>query len=458
MGKMSGSSIAFVIAVLMGIVAIAAVLVGPSLAERLLGAPAADTNGFGRGSGDFPTIQDPALKVEQVVEKGFALPTSMAFVDNSNLLVLEKNTGRVMLVRDGKLAKDPVLDLSPYTSFIEQGLLGIAVGKGQKDSSSSSPDVFIYLTEKDFFGAPRNRVYRYSWQQDSGRLTDPVKILDLPATPGPNHNGGKMVVGPDNYLYVVIGDLNRNGMLQNFKDGPAPDDTSVILKVDRDGKPPAAANAVLAGLPSSYYAYGIRNSFGLAFDPRTGVLWDTENGPEGYDEVNVVKPGFNSGWERVMGPIARTMAAAGAATDPSAAKTTTAEGREEEDFIKKNLVLFGGAHYADPVFSWKHSIGVTDIEFIRSGKLGEKYENNILVGDINNGNLYFMTVNSERNGIQVNRSGPLGDLVADDGTEAYGIFLGSNFGGITDIETGPDGYPYVLSFSGSLYRIVPNNK
>ena len=102
-----------------------------------------------------------------------------------------------------------------------------------------------------------------------------------------------MTFGPDGKPYVVIGDLNRDGQLQNFSNGPVPDDTGVILRINDDGN------------LAKYFAYGVRNSFGLAFDPLTLGLWDTENGPGSYDEVNLVQPGFNSGWERIMGPVIR---------------------------------------------------------------------------------------------------------------------------------------------------------
>jgi aldose sugar dehydrogenase len=184
---------------------------------------------------------------------------------------------------------------------------------------------------------------------------------------------------------------------------------------------------------SKYYAYGIRNSFGLAFDPLTGILWDTENGPDKYDEINVVTPGFNSGWEDVIGPIARS------------GKSTS------------GLVQFSGSHYDDPVFSWSEPQGITDIEFFNSTKLGEKYANNIFVGDINNGNLYFFKVNSERTGLALEGAG-LQDLVADNASEVAKVTLGTGFGGITDIQTGPDGYLYILTYTGSIYRIVPSDK
>lgn len=361
-----------------------------------------------------PTLLDAGLKVEKVIE-GLALPTSMAFLDRDDILILQKNDGRVRLVSNGVLQPNPVYEASVEASS-ERGMLGIAVA----NATSQSKTVFLYYTEPTD-GEIRNRIYRYDWD-GMGSFTGGTLVLDLLGEPGPNHDGGKMTIGPDGMLYAVIGDLNRDGMLQNYKNGPRPDDTSVIFRVDRDGN---AVNGT-----SKYYAYGIRNSFGLDFDPLTEVLWDTENGPADYDEINVVEPGFNSGWELVMGPIDRT----GVTTD--------------------NLVQFEGSYYADPVFSWRQSQGVTDIEFLNSTKLGDKYAYNVFVGDINNGNLYFFMVNENRTGLDLGNPG-LEDLVADNNAEAQAVMLGTNFGGITDIETGPDGYLYILSFSGNLYRIVP---
>ncbi len=149
-----------------------------------------------------------------------------------------------------------------------------------------------------------NRVYRYTW--NGSALVNPSLILSLPVTPGPNHDGGIITFGPDGKLYVVIGDLNRSGQLQNHATGAAPDDTSVILRLNDDGTIPAD-NPFHAqgGNLAKYYAYGIRNSFGLAFDPLTNKLWMTENGPNNYDEINLVEPGFNSGWNQIMGPDSR---------------------------------------------------------------------------------------------------------------------------------------------------------
>lgn len=362
---------------------------------------------------NLPRLNDPSLQVQKVVEC-LSEPTSMVFVGD-DVIITQKNDGNVRLVVDGSLQRQPALTFDVETAS-ERGLLGVAYSDGK---------VFFYLTESTGLDT-RQRVYRYDLQE--GALVNKAMILDLPGTPGPNHDGGKMVIGPDGYLYAVIGDLNRNGMLQNYPDGPEPDDTSVILKVDFDGRP--AAN-VLSGRDdlASYYAYGIRNGFGLDVDPLTGTLWMTENGPNAYDEINIVRPGFNSGWERVMGPISRTSADEG------------------------DLVMFEGAHYADPAFSWRESLGVTDIEFLNSTRLGAEYENNVFAGDINNGNLYYFEVNEERGGLVLGKD--LSDFVADNDGELEAVTIGTGFGGITDVETGPDGYLYILSYSGNVYRIVP---
>ena len=184
-------------------------------------------------------IKDPTLKAESIIS-GLSSPTSMAFLDNNQILVLEKG-GQVRLVSNGQLQPQPVLQVSVNTES-ERGLLGIATmpGGGSQGGSSSgggknTTTVFLYYTEADPL---RNRVYKYQWNGQS--LVNSTLILDLPAEPGPNHDGGKLAIGPDNYLYAIIGDLNHDGQLQNFADGPAPDDTSGIFRINRDDGSPGS--------------------------------------------------------------------------------------------------------------------------------------------------------------------------------------------------------------------------
>ena len=384
-----------------------------------------------------PMLHDDMLAV-QLVTEGLDSPTSMRFLDDGTIIVLEKNSGQVRVVLDGKLMEEPALQAKVATGA-EQGLLGIAIWNGENDTAS----VFLYLTE-NYEGNSRNLVYRYIYDKYEKILENKTLVLDLPGEPGPFHNGGKIAIGPhDGYLYAVIGDVSSGGgMLDNQIPGRPPEDKSVILRVDRDTGTPVRNNPFYNKYTGDleklqrYYAYGIRNSFGMDFEPVTGKLWITENGDHSYDEINIVDPGFNSGWHKIMGPIGRTNVT-----------------------VENDLNMLDGAKYEDPIFSWYAPVGVTDIEFLHSTKLGDKYDDNIFVGDINNGNLYLFEVNGNRTGMMFQDSRLL-DLVADpvkegENSELSSIILGEGFGQITDIETGPDGLLYILTYEdGKIYRIA----
>lgn len=384
----------------------------------------ASESGITREQKSGPLLHDAGLAAELVIE-GLESPTSMSFFDG-RIMVLQKD-GHVKLVSNERLSDILKIDVA---TGAEQGLLGIAIFQNGNDTS-----VFLYMTERDD-GVAKNRVYRYSYDGNERILANRTLLLDLPGEPGPYHNGGKIMIGPhDGHLYAVIGDVNSGGgILDNQIPGKSLDDKSVILRVDRETGLPAKDNPFYhqggeMEKLQRYYAYGIRNSFGLDFDPVSQKLWMTENGPESYDEINIVEPGFNSGWHKVMGPISRT------------------------NMTAADLQILDAAAYRDPVFSWYLPIGVTDIEFLDSPELGAKYENNVFVGDINNGNLYFFSVNDDRTGLVLDKD--LSDLVADPEDDPSSIIFGEGFGRITDIETGPDGCLYILSYEdGRIYRIV----
>ncbi len=389
-------------------------------------------------------ITDNTLQREMITQ-GLSFPTSMTFVDNNgSILVSEKNTGRVVLVSNGTISEKPILEFN-INSEGERGLLGIAAINEEEIRTNIHPDkpnanqtyVLIYVTESELREGEeliRNRVYRYDWDPLNKTLVNQTRILDLPADPGPMHNGGKIALDNQGYLYTVIGDLGRQGLLQNFKESYVIDDTSVIIRVHINGSLPRDNPFAHYGRESlaRYYAYGIRNSFGLAVDPITGRLWATENGVSENDEINIVYPGFNSGWAKVMGPISRSVV-------------------QETD-----LFYLKGAEYRDPEFTWKQVVGVTDIEFLNSEKLGAKYANNIFVSSLNNGDLYFFELNDDRTGLKFNNTEALSDKVADSWEELTPVRLATFGESITDIETGPDGFLYVLTyFTGKIYRIVP---
>jgi aldose sugar dehydrogenase len=391
---------------------------------------------FGQQSSSLPQLNDRALQVELVMEE-LLFPTSMIFLDNNTLLITQKNKGNVISIINGSVKSQPVINVE-VDNESSRGILGISAM--EKPSSGNTKFVFLYFTELNGQDQIRNRVYRYEWNQENQTLVNATMVLDLPAEPGPGHNGGKLEADRSGNLYAVIGDLNREGQLQNIRQGSAADDTSVIICITQNGSA-VGDNPFFKSTNEriqKYYAYGIRNSFGLAIDPISGLLWDTENGPDAYDEMNIVQPGFNSGWKKIMGPISHS--------------------NIEKANLEEELIVFDGSKYADPIFSWKDSVALTDLEFLNSRALGLKYAYNLFVGDFNNGNLYYFELNNSRTGVNLddNDLADLTDKVADDNQELSQIVFGTGFdNGITDIETGPDGFLYILTFDGSIYRISP---
>jgi len=376
-------------------------------------------------------LVDPSLKVELFFKDGIKGPaTSMAFLGQDDILVLEKNTGKVQRILNGSLQKDPLLQLKVGTE-VEMGLLGIAISKNQLGKTF----VFLYYTEANSSGlVVGNRLYRYELVDN--KLVNPLLLLNLPAT-SPivghenNHIGGKVVIGPDNNVYLVVGDVGgRMGNIQNIMGGNSPDGTSGILRVTQEGKS-VHDGPFGSSVPNIlYYAYGIRNSFGFDFDPVTGNLWDSENGGIDKDEINYVYPGFNSGWRKTMGMALSRF-------DPNV-----------------DLFYFNGkGKYSDPEFVWKETVAPTALKFLNSSKLGPDYENTIFVGDVKTGNLYNFKLDSTREQLQLNP--PLNDKVADTPQEIRDIIFGKGFGVITDIQVGSDGYLYILGIDGTIYKIVP---
>lgn len=387
-----------------------------------------------------PSItKDPNLKAE-VVFQGLHNPTSMAFLGPNDILVLEKDQGTVQRITNGNMLAQPVLSANAATEG-ERGMLGIAVAKHM--ATNGNTFVFLYYTENNGSGSPLgNRVYRYELVDN--KLINPKLILNLPATPGPFHDGGKVLIGPDKNVYAVIGDLlYHRTQAQNVATGGLPDLTSGIIRVTQEGKPVPNSPIGNTYPLNLYYAYGIRNSFGMDFDPVTGKLWDTENGPNYGDEINLVEPGFNSGWAQVQGIWTPN----GAIENENAGPI---------NLHPSNLVDFGGkGKYRTPEFTWYQEVAPTALKFLISDKLGKQYQNDMFIGDYLYGNIYHFKLNQNRTGLLL--EGPLANKVEYTLQDLDQAIFANGFGAITDLQVGPDGYLYVLTYGGSIYRIVPGS-
>jgi glucose/arabinose dehydrogenase len=405
---------------------------------------------------------DANLAIEKYAG-GMEFPSSMAFLGPDDILVLEKNTGQVKRIINGSMLEEPLLDV-PVAVKDERGLLGIAV---TKDNQNNATFVFLYYTESsrdgddlEGKGPLANRLYRY--ELVDGKLTNGKLLLDLPAKGASHHNGGRIVIGPDHNVYVVVGDLQDPGQTrlnhvtttQNVRNSLYPDGTGGILRVTQDGEP---IGSILDGRHplELYYAYGIRNSFGIDFDPVTNKLWDTENGPDFADEINLVEPGFNSGWRLIQGMEDDPTRINQLVQFPGLSATDNSLVGRLEEFWSQ-LTGKGGGKYSNPEFVWSTTIAPTAIKFFDSTALGDRYVNDAFVASFNTGYIYHFKLNQDRTGFVL--SGDIADGVANDFSEANPLVFARNFGRITDMAIGPDGYLYVLTIhglEGAIYRVVP---
>jgi hypothetical protein len=275
--------------------------------------------------------------------------------------------------------------------------------------------------------------------------------------------------------------------------------TGVILRLGADGSSPWNNPFYLQGLlvrllvPGAIgneigtslqriYGYGVRNSFGLTFDPQSGNLWTTENGGRAFDEINRVGRGFNGGWIQAMGPLSRIADYKQIEVD-SGIGGGGPNGLQQLRWPATNIAdtpaqSFGrmlhllGSDYTDPEFSWKNVVPPGGLGFVDGAGLGAAYDGDLIVGSAvfrpvaappsvmaNPGNLYRFRLNASRKHF-VFSDPALQDTVADNTgrddwqSEGQSILFGNDFGIVTHIETGPNGQLYLVSPStGSVRRI-----
>ena len=443
-----------------------------------------------------PLMLDPNLSVKTVVS-GLSQPTSMAFVGDNDFLVLEKNTGKVQRIINGVIQSPAPLDLA-VNSASERGALGIAL----HPNFAANGFAYIYWTESSTgvdsttvaeVPVLGNRVDRYIWN-GSALIFDRnlIKLRAYQADANQqlrgNHNGGILRFGPDGKLYIMMGDNGRRGFLQNNQLGPVPDDqyggpepdnnhlTGFILRLNDDGTTPTDnpffnASTPLTGEAAAnikkLYAYGVRNGFGMGFDPLSGNLWDQENGDDSFDEMNRITAGSNNGWIQMMGPSSRVsqfkqIETTYGAGDLQQVRWPPSLIADTPAAALAGLYMLPGAHYNDPEFSWKYAIPASPLGFVRGRGLGPQFEGDMFVGAartfLAGGFLFRFKLTPDRLHFAFTDS-RLNDLVADnldkfDITESESLLIGRDFGITTDITTGPNGNLFVVSNTNSaVYEI-----
>ena len=463
-----------------------------------------------------PEVVNPNLAV-RTAASGLSQPIGVAFLGLNDMLVTEKASGKVQRVTNGVLA-GTALDLA-VNSASERGLLGIAL----HPDFPLDPRVYLYWSEAlsgvdstalDDVALLGNRVDSFVW--NGFTLThdrNVIRIRAFQADAGQplraNHDGGVIRFGPDGKLYVVVGDLGRRGWTQNLANGPfgpgIPDDqfggpepdnahlSGVILRLNDDGTTPTdnpffGYGATLGGEVGAnvqkIHSYGLRNSFGMAFDPKTGTLWEQENGDDSFSELNIAAPGFNSGWIQIMGPPERVGQFKAIETDPTAPQPFAAGGYFGLQQIRwsptniadtpaqalSRLVMFPGAHYSAPELAWKFEVAPAGIGFLSGRALGNQYDGDLFVGGartfLEGGFIWHVSMHSRRDKRdKVLVDDPrLDDRVADNVnkweiTESESLLFGRNFGIATDVIQGANGNLFVVSTDqGAVYEVFRPRK
>ncbi|GAA4314787.1 hypothetical protein GCM10023149_11060 [Mucilaginibacter gynuensis] len=229
------------------------------------------------------SLPPDGFKIDTLAEN-LIVPWQLTFLPDNSMLFTER-AGRVRIYRNGKLVVRPVFVVSDVFADRKTGLLGLCL------HPDFARNKFVYLANNytDSNRKMRLRVVRYQFGNDT--LTNPFTILEnIPANQ--NHTGCRLVFGPDKKLYITTGDADQPMQAQDLKAY-----NGKILRVNDDGSIPAdnpfAKNDTAR---KEIWTYGHRNPQGLAFQPGTNILYESEHGPTGGDEINIIEKGANYGW------------------------------------------------------------------------------------------------------------------------------------------------------------------
>ena len=334
-----------------------------------------------------------------VVADGLDHPWGMAFLPDGGILITERS-GALRMFRDGDLLEDPVKGVPEVWNRGQGGLLDVALHPNFAETR------WVYLTySRPGEGGAGTAVARARLEE--GTLRDLELLFDLPRkTNSSHHFGSRLAFDRDGYLFVTVGERGERNRAQDPHD-PA----GSVLRIHDDGSIPED-NPFADGEKGhpAVYSYGHRNPQGLTLNPFTGEIWEQEHGPQGGDEINVIRPGANYGWPEVTGG---------------------------EEYGGGRIGPDDAPGFRSPLHNWTPSIAPSGMAFY-DGDLFPEWK-----GDLFNGSLKFQLVS------RLEISGE--DAVGEE------RFLEDAYGRIRDVEVGSDGYLYLLTDSGDglLLRLAP---
>jgi aldose sugar dehydrogenase len=355
----------------------------------------------------YKQTEDYTLTIEKLVTQGLETPWGIEFVNKDSALITEKAGGLRWLVK-GKLAPEPIIGLPKvYLGTSTAGLMDIALDPNYRrngwvylalsKSNGDSQDKKALALTKIIRGKVKNN--RWTEEQTLFEVADELKVSNG------NRWGCRFLFDKEGYLYFSIGDM---GLAMDSQD--AAKATGKVFRINPDGSiPKDNPYANQQGAIAALYSIGNRNVQGIAQHPVTNVIWTTEHGPKGGDELNILKKGANYGWPVITYGIDYN--------GDIITEKTAQEGMEQ------------------PVTYWTPSIAVSAVDFCTS-PLFPEWKNNLLVGA-----LAFQELRR---------------LVLDGSKVAEQELLLKGIGRVRDVKFGPDGALYVLTNGpDEVLRITP---
>lgn len=327
----------------------------------------------------------PSVEAEPVA-RGLDRPVAFTFDPAGRIWYVEKDTGEVRVLDPAGGSDRRFVRVPGVNGEGERGMLGIAL----HPRYPRKPLVYVFAT-RSADGGLRNQILRYR-DEDGAGVARRV-LVSTPASASPYHNGGRILFGPDGNLYAIVGDGHDPSNAQEL----AGELRGKILRLTPNGGTPRNNP-----FRDRVFAYGIRNSFGFAFDPRTGRLWQTENGPACNDEVNLIRRGRNYGW------------------GPSASCAGASPGDTNRD----------GPNPVRPKDLYVEPIGITGIAFCERCGLGRRSEGAALWGSVSEGTVTRARLNARRDDV------------------ARRTIVYRHPQGTLSLEVGPDGRVYFSDFDG----------
>lgn len=330
-------------------------------------------------------------------------PWSMAFLPDQDGILITEKEGHLRLWTPRSGLSEPIKGVPAVYSSGQGGLLDVAI----------DPDflrnhrVYLSYAEADASGKA-GTVVGYGVLNKDSLHNFKVIFRQAPKLSVGNHFGSRLAFERTGHLYISLGENNQRptAQLLDHLQGK-------IVRINMDGDIPTDNPLIQDQSRSSIWAYGIRNPQGLAFNPWTNELWETEHGPRGGDEINIIRPGKNYGW-----PIA-TYGKDYSGFAISEAKGNQVEGTEQ------------------PIYYWQKSPAISGMAFYQHARFPQ-WQHSLFIGALAQKMLIRLTINQQ----QVTHEEWL---------------LTENNARIRDVRVGPDGYVYVLTDEneGKLLRIQP---